>query len=154
MKWSVYFFVMPVFFLLVGCGSDEPEPERFSLDGHWETQYGNILEINGSSSAWVDLTRGDKYFSAALDQGFIEEDDPVIIEIEPTGRLTWTASRFVFAYDEAQNGDVTVLHGEYVAVDLALSEDAQVLTITGATPSSFPEGFSGSAFSFTLTRLE
>lgn len=153
MKWSGYFFAAVFLCLLAGCGSDEPAPENFTLEGRWETQYGNVLEISGTSSSWVDLASGDKYFNAALEQGFIEETDPIIINIEQTGRLTWTANRFVFAYNEAQNGDVTVLHGEYVAVDLMLSEDGQVLTTTGTAPSSFPEGFVGGTFSFTLTRV-
>ena len=151
MKLVKHFLSLVFTISLLSCEED-PKPEIITLDGRWETEYGNILEIEGTSSSWIDLTIGDKYLHAAIEQGFVEETDPVIMNIVKTGDLSWTADRFVFAYNEAQNGEVTVVHGEYVEASLSLSQDGNTLTITGTAPNTFPEGFAGENFTFKLTR--
>ena len=141
-------------FAVVACGEELPDPDNFSLDGRWETEYGNVIQVDGTDVSWVEFSAEDKYLQAALAQGFVTEDMPPIINLASTGTLGWTAERFLFAYNESEDGKVTVVHGEYVEAEVTLSLDGNTITTTGTAPDTFPEAFAGKSFSFKLTRVE
>lgn len=145
---------MCAFFLAIACDSELPDPDNFSLDGRWETESGSVLEIDGTDVSWIEFSADDIYLLAAIEQGFFTEDMPPLVNISSSGSLDWTAERFVFAYNESEDGEITVLHGEYVDVELTLSLDGNTITTEGTAPDTFPEGFAGKTFTFKLTRVE
>jgi len=107
-------------------------PTTYSLDGVWENENGNGMQVtvSGSTGVLKVLPSSNALWTDAINKNYVKVGDTFWRNLTSTGNLTWSGQS-LGVYSNTSSPNVATGTG-WANTTFTLSADGQTLTITGA----------------------